>query len=118
MKTLTDNQFTFLLDTFFVTHEFAGCRNIGEKLLKNGRCIVAGDGTNLWCGGIGNYIETGETDEAVDCVLLTFDLDVFLKSQLYVQTKAAYMEDLGRQRKDADDKHKAAILRYNEVDSL
>ena len=57
---LTESQKKFLLSTFFESDKYPGSRSIGDKLLTNGKVIVAGDRC-IWIGGIGNFIQTKET---------------------------------------------------------
>ena len=92
MTKLNAAQRNFILNFFFPSVEYAGWRNIGEKLLDTGKCIVAGE-TCIWQGGIGNFISIEPAEGTVGCSLYTFDIDNFLSSQLYIQTKDAYVEE-------------------------
>ena len=56
MKKLDKTQVDFLLEYFFKDESFVGWRNIGERLIENGSCIIAGIGCP-WKGRIGNFIE-------------------------------------------------------------
>jgi hypothetical protein len=77
---MTENQINFLLDKFFqhnhAPKDFPGWKGIAKKLIENGKCTVAGNG-ELWWGGIGNFIKVTPAPDAVDCSLLTFDVDEF-----------------------------------------
>ena len=84
MKHFTENQMEFLL-TFFENNKYPGSKEIGAKLIKKGRCIVAGN-TMLWQGGIGNFIKTKETDEAVGCLEYTMDINEFIHSELFKES--------------------------------
>ena len=46
---LTESQKQFLLSTFFESDKYPGSRSIGDKLLTNGKVIVAGDKC-IWIG--------------------------------------------------------------------
>lgn len=92
-RQLTSNQKEFLLENFFKNEEYAGWRNVAEKLLEKGECIVAGK-TRMWIGGIGNFIEIEDAKDAVDCSFYKFDLDCFLSSEWCNQVVASYKEIL------------------------
>lgn len=93
MTKLNEAQKEFILNFFFPTVEYAGWKNIGEKLLDTGKCIVAGE-TCIWQGGIGNFISVKPAEDTVGCSLYTFDIDSFLESQLYIHTKDNYVWEL------------------------
>lgn len=86
MKVLSKYQTEFLLQHFFKDEKFAGWREIANKLLETGECIVAGSAC-IWYGGIGNFIETKPAEGAINCLLYKFDLDNFLTSALYESIK-------------------------------
>lgn len=86
MATLTDYQKQFLLNYFFKNEIYPGWRNIATKLLENGQCIVTGKEC-IWIGGIGNFIKTEDTKDAIDCILYKFDLNYFLTSEWYIEIK-------------------------------
>ena len=86
MKELTQEQKNFLLLSFFRDEEYAGWESIATMLLDTGKCIVAGKGC-IWVGDIGNFIETEEAKDAVDCTLYKFDLELFLKSDFFKEYK-------------------------------
>ena len=107
MRKVTRYQKDYLL-TFFKNDECAGWRNksemlgwrnIAEMLLEKGSCIVAG--TNLiWRGGLGNFMVVTEAKDAVDCLLLKFDLEYFLNSAFYKDAHKNYVENLETVAKD------------------
>lgn len=76
-----DNQKKFLL-TFFENREYAGWLNIASKLIEYGRCVVAGTEC-IWKGGIGNFINVSDADNAVGCSLYEFNIDEFMSSDWY-----------------------------------
>lgn len=77
---LTDFQVEYLCNNFFGSQEHAGALNIGEKLLREGSCIVAGDG-NIWVGYmVDNYINKETADDLIGCARLTLDLENFLRN--------------------------------------
>lgn len=109
MKDLTKNQFEFILN-FFLNEKYPGWKNIAEKLIKKGKCIVAGK-DRIWMGGIGNFIETNDTDEAVGCMLYSFDVANFLESEMY---KEKALANLQKKKEDLE----ALLQEYNELNEL
>lgn len=100
MKTLTENQKNFLLETFFKNEKYPGWRSIATKLLESGQCLVAGTHC-IWNGGIGNYISTKPAEDAVDCSRYTFHIDLFLESDWFKETKALRVAELTRKKQEA-----------------
>lgn len=90
---LTESQKNFLLTTFFESDRYPGSRSIGDKLITDGKVIVAGDKC-IWIGGIGNFIQTKETTEAIGCIEYNFDLETFLSSNWFKEMKDLYIQDL------------------------
>jgi hypothetical protein len=105
MKKLTQPQKKFLLENFFKKEEIPGWKNIAEKLLETGKCIVAGD-TCIWKGGIGYFIGTKDVKDAVGCIEYVFALEMFLSSKWYEDFKAEYIEQL---------KTKIEVLRFEQT---
>lgn len=93
---LTELQKKFLLSTFFESDKYPGSRSIGDKLLTNGKVIVAGDKC-IWIGGIGNFIQTKETTEAIGCIEYNFDLDTFLSSNWFKEMKDLHIKELSEE---------------------
>lgn len=85
MKKLTENQITYLKRFFEDEHN-----NVADKLLRNGKCVVAGDG-KLWHGGIQNFITITDAEDSVDCSQLNFDVDEFLSSQWFKGTVQSHI---------------------------
>lgn len=110
MKTLTENQISFLLEYFFKAEEFAGWKNIATKLLNTGSCIVAGKKC-IWIGGIGNFIKTKDAENAVDCLLYEFDLEYFLSSAWYNEISNQYISILS-------DKKRRIEAEYDDICNL
>ena len=85
---LTVAQKEFLL-TFFSssidTEKIRGWKNIAEKLLDTGKCIVAGDEC-IWVGSIGNFNRTKNADGAVGCLEYSFDVENFITSEWFKST--------------------------------
>lgn len=81
MAKLTENQKQFLL-TFFENREYAGWKNVANKLIEYGSCTVAGTDC-IWIGGIGNFIKTTEAENAIDCLLYEFNMVEFMSSMWY-----------------------------------
>lgn len=97
MKQLTKLQKEFILDYFFINSKYPGWRNIGEKLLTEGECIVAGEDC-IWIGGIGNFIKTKKEDGLIGCLRYKFDLYMFLSSPFYKEVYEEHIKDLEFQR--------------------
>lgn len=91
--TITEKQVNFLLENFFKNERYPGWKNIADKLIRDGQCIIAGT-DKLWYGGVGNFIDIKEAPGTVGCSLLTFKKDVFLKSINFTDYKKAYLLDL------------------------
>lgn len=107
--TLTKKQTEFLL-TFFENKMYAGWRTIAMKLLETGQCIVAGE-KSIWIGGIGNFIKTAETELAVDCLLYTFNLPEFIKSEYFKSISNQYIAILISNLRELE-------TEYNEISKL
>ncbi len=82
-----------LLLTFFENEKYPGWKNIAEKLIETGKCIVAGDEC-IWKGAIGHFIHTTKAEGAIGCSLYTFDLEYFKTSEWYKVAKVNYLKDL------------------------
>lgn len=90
---LTNYQKEFILLNFFKNEEYAGWKNIGTKLLETGKCIVPGYKC-IWSGGIGNFIKTTKSEEAIDCLVYTFDLGEFINSKWFEEITDIYTSEL------------------------
>ena len=110
MNKLTEYQKNFLLEYFFRNEAYVGWKNIATKLLEKGECIVAGNEC-IWNGGIGNFINTEKAENAVDCLLYKFDLDVFLSSEWYKMISNDYISILSTKKMQINDE-------YNDITSL
>ena len=77
MRKLTESQITYLKGFFHDEYP-----EISDKLLRKGKCVVAGEG-KLWHGGIGNFIRITDAEDFVDCKQLNFDVDMFLSSEWF-----------------------------------
>lgn len=97
MKKLTESQINFILDKFFITELYAGARNIGEKLLTNGFCIVAGK-TQIHFAPISQFIHTENANEFIDCLKYTLDLEGFLKSQFFKSKVQSHIAKFKREK--------------------
>jgi len=93
MKKLTNTQKEFILDNFFKNEKYPGWKNIATELIENGHCIVAGTEC-IWVGGIGNFINTEEANNAVGCTLYKFNLDYFMTSIWYTEYRSMYVSKL------------------------
>jgi len=81
MKDLTEIQLDFLYRMFH-HDKYPDWKRIADKLIKTGKCIVGGDKC-IWQGGIGNFITTEPAEDTVGCLLYTFDLKGFAKSETF-----------------------------------
>ena len=93
---LTESQIKFILSTFFELDNYPGSKSIGEKLINNGSCIVVGNEC-IWKGGVGNFIQTKKTTDAIGCIEYNFDLDTFLSSNWFKEMKDLYIEELSEE---------------------
>lgn len=90
-----------LLLLFFKNEKYPGWKNIAEKLIDTGECIVSGNEC-IWKGGIGNFISTKPAENAIDCSLYTFNLNSFKTSEYYKETKDNYLEELNLQKTELE----------------
>lgn len=89
---LSKEQTEFFLEFFKLDEDRTpGWKNIATKLLEKGSCIVAGDSC-LWKGGIGNFIKTENTDEAVGCLVYKFDIENFMQTSWYIDTRNSFLD--------------------------
>jgi hypothetical protein len=89
--TLTDYQKEFILKHFFINEKYPGWKSIATALLEKGNCIVAGEKC-IWIGGIGNFVKTKVHEEAIGCLLYTFNLNEFLSSKWYKEIKELILQ--------------------------
>ena len=85
MNKLTEIQRNFILNEFFYNTGYPGWKNIANKLLDKGTCIVAGKDC-IWKGGVGNFIRLDEEPEFVDCSRYTFNIKDFMLCTWYKET--------------------------------
>lgn len=104
-RQLTSIQKEFLLEYFFKNGKYAGWRNIAEKLIETGQCIVAGENC-IWIGGVGNFIKMEDAKDAIDCSLYKFDLEYFMTSQYYKDIYSQYISILYNEKLAIDKKYK------------
>jgi hypothetical protein len=95
MKELTAEQKNYLLEVFFYNDRFVGWKSIAEKLLEKGSCIVAGTEC-IWIGGIGNFIKVTPAEDTFGCSEYKFDLEYFLQSEWFKETKENSLTRLNR----------------------
>lgn len=94
----------------FEHRDYAGWRNIAEKLYDNGVCIVAGE-KSIWMFynyGAGAYVRTKENDSYIGCLEYTFDKEKFLNS--------AYFKE--QQEKKFNGLRRAIELHQNKIEEL
>lgn len=101
---LTYNQQQFILEEFFKNDGFIWWREIALKLLEKGTCIVAGDKC-IWNGGVGNFIKTETSEDAIGCLVYNFDLYYFLSSEWFKGTYDAYLVEVEEQIMVLKQKH-------------
>lgn len=90
MRKLTDYQFRFILVNFFKKEEGIAWRIIACNLLEYGRAIYAGEKC-VWDGGIGNFIRTEKAEGYHGCLLYSFDLESFLKSEYFLTERSIFV---------------------------
>lgn len=78
---LNNTQLNWLLNTFFENEEFHGWKNIALELIKKGKCVTTKLGSNIWIGGVGNFIKEKVYDGNKDLIELTFDINAFCSSE-------------------------------------
>jgi hypothetical protein len=110
MKQLTKTQKDFLIEKFFKNEKFAGAKNVAEKLLEKGECIVAGEEC-IWRGGIGNFIKTTKADDVFGCLKYSFNLEYFMTSEFFKNI-------VDREKKDLCLSIKAMEQKYAEISEL
>ena len=110
MKKLTEYQKDFLLEYFFKSEKYPGWKSIATQLLETGNCIVAGTGC-LWHGGIGNFINTNNSEGLIDCTLYEFDLEYFLSSEWFKEICNQYIAILS-------DKKRNILQEYEDICNL
>lgn len=101
--TLTNHQKNFILENFFKKEEFPGWKNIANKLLDNGKCIVAGENC-IWVGGVGNFISTSPTKDAFGCLEYTFSLQYFMTSKWFQEIYKQYLQIITEELKEKEQK--------------
>ena|GEM_PF-1829767 len=95
-RDMTGEQNEFINNHFFKNYDNHGWDNIARKLIKDGKCIVAGN-SKLWHGGIGNFIKCAPAENAIGCSLLTFDKESFLQSAWFKEQVGYYLKELTHQ---------------------
>ena len=101
---LTDFQREYIINKFFKKYSSKISEEVANKLLDKGRCIVPGDGY-ICGGGIGNFIDSSELNDAVGCSLLTLDLKNFLKSELFEYVRSSTVKELLAEIETLSKKH-------------
>lgn len=114
MKKLTDYQKRFIMNEFFMDERFTGWKGIAETLLEDGKCIVAGSDC-IWKGGIGNFIKTEPAKGTIGCILYTFDLDNFLKSEWYKEVNKSYYYSVSNKIEEVENKLQELIKERDEI---
>lgn len=116
---LSEYQNNFILEFFKNSADmrrFPGWESIAKKLISTGRCIVAGD-KSIWNGGIGNFIKTSESEDAIGCLLYEFDLEYFLTSKFYKERVNTHISNLLSYRKKIDQEY-ADLCNLSNIDEL
>lgn len=94
--TLTPSQKQFILDRFFKRLDVTNWLEIANELIEKGQCVVGGS-ERIWKGGIGNFIEVIQDDEAFDVMLYKLDLQGLLASDWFQDSLLAYIQDASEQ---------------------
>lgn len=98
----------FILEYFFKNDNYHGWRNIASKLIDDGHCIIGGRQI-LWYGGVGNFIETSDAPNAVECTLCTFDLRSFINTNYFKDIYDQYVKKV-LDKKNKIDQEYAELL--------
>lgn len=104
MQKLTHHQKEFLLEYFFKNEKYTGWKNIANKLLDNGKCILPKYDC-IWVGGIGNFINAEPAKDAVNCLEYSFDLEYFLSSEWYKQVCTQYIAILSQKKREIEEEY-------------
>lgn len=83
MKNITTYQENFIIEKFFKNENFAGWRNISEKLVQEQTVLTTCNHTDIWWGGVGNFITSYESDKGVGLWEYNFNLEGFLSSEWF-----------------------------------
>jgi len=90
---LTKYQKEFILE-FFKSNKFPGWRNIAEILIKEATVLTTCQHTDIWSGGIGNFISSKESDEGVGVWRYNFNLSEFISSAMFKEHKEVKEKEL------------------------
>ena len=101
MKKLSQFQKDFILNHFFkINSDLTPYEvEIANMLIDTGSCIIASylipkeNNGLLWWHEISNYIKSESAKNAVNCYLYTFDLNTFLNSKLFKETKKRILKE-------------------------
>lgn len=110
---MNETQKNWILNTFFKNEKFAGWKNIAEKLIDTGSCITTSQATDIWIGGIGNFIKSGTYEEGVGIIELTFDLKTFVS-----RDNAFFMQYYNQELILSKKKLEEAEERFNSIRTL
>lgn len=95
---LTKNQKDFVLE-FFKNEAFPGWRNIAEKLIEIGTVLTTCEHTDIWRGGIGNFITSEKSNEGIGVWMYTFNLNVFMYSDMFIEHHQKRLNELEKEYK-------------------
>lgn len=96
VEMLTKNQKEFILK-FFKNDEIPGWRNIATHLIEKGTVLTSCVHTDIWWGGIGNFITSEESDEGVGVWKYTFDLNDFMYSNMFIEHHQKRLNELEKE---------------------
>ena len=84
MTIISEVEKNYIIRRFFYSpNNLPGISRIGEKLLADGKVIVAGP-TNVFNGfEVNEFIKTSPAPDTIDCLLYEFDLEGFLESDVF-----------------------------------
>jgi hypothetical protein len=99
----------WILEAFFENYGYPGWKNIANKLIESGSCITTSQATNIWHGGIGNFINTKDFEEGEGVVEMTFDLDTFLNSKYFLECYNSKLNAVNLELKRQEEKTNAIL---------
>lgn len=90
---LTKYQKEFILE-FFKNNEFPAWRAIAEALIEKGTVLTTCQHTDIWWGGIGNFISSEKSDTGVGLWIYDFNLSEFISSVMFKEYKEVKEKEL------------------------
>lgn len=86
---LTKNQEEFFLDKFFHS-AYPKSNEVALKLIRTGKCIVPSN-TQIFEGGICNFIKVKSAENSIDCLLYILDMNDLMSLKFYKEIHEDYL---------------------------